>query len=86
MTPRPRTPRAREISQIPAEDGGRASSGLPGIEAELPKSLKPQLATLVDGVPRHGDDWLYEVKFDGYRMLARVEGARVQMFTRNGHD
>jgi len=41
---------------------------------------------LVDGVPRHGEDWLYEVKFDGYRMLARVEGSRVQMFTRNGHD
>ena len=48
--------------------------------------MKPQLATLVDGVPRHGVDWLYEVKFDGYRMLARVEGSRVQMFTRNGHD
>jgi len=59
---------------------------LPGVEAELPASLKPQLATLVDGVPRHGEDWLYEVKFDGYRMLARVEGSRVQMFTRNGHD
>ncbi|MFJ3463493.1 DNA ligase D [Achromobacter spanius] len=44
------------------------------------------MATLVDGVPRHGEDWLYEVKFDGYRMLARVEGSRVQMFTRNGHD
>ncbi|MDH0683080.1 non-homologous end-joining DNA ligase [Achromobacter animicus] len=37
-------------------------------------------------MPRHGEDWLYEVKFDGYRMLARVEGSRVQMFTRNGHD
>ncbi|CUJ69278.1 DNA ligase D [Achromobacter aegrifaciens] len=63
-----------------------AASEFPGLEADLPPSLKPQLATLVDGVPRHGDDWLYEVKFDGYRMLARVEGSRVQLFTRNGHD
>lgn len=62
------------------------ASDLPGLAAELPPSLKPQLATLVDGELRHGDDWLYEVKFDGYRMLARVEGSRVQMFTRNGHD
>nr|WP_253861281.1 DNA ligase D [Achromobacter ruhlandii] len=65
---------------------GSTVPALPGVEAELPPALKPQLATLVDGVPRHGEDWLYEVKFDGYRMLARVEGSRVQMFTRNGHD
>lgn len=39
-------------------DSGAASaaSKLPGLEADLPPSLKPQLATLVDGVPKHGDD------------------------------
>jgi bifunctional non-homologous end joining protein LigD len=31
-------------------------------------------------------DWLYEIKFDGYRMLARIEGATIQLFTRNGND
>jgi bifunctional non-homologous end joining protein LigD len=51
----------------------------------LPLTLSPQLATLVDGVPP-GDDWLYELKFDGYRLLTRVDGDDVRCFTRNGHD
>lgn len=51
----------------------------------LPLSLAPQLATLVDAVPT-GEGWLWELKFDGYRLLARVDGADVRLFTRNGHD
>ncbi len=54
------------------------------LAADLPASLKPQLATLVESVP--DGDWRYEIKFDGYRLLARIEGERVQLFTRNGHD
>jgi len=53
--------------------------------AALPERLAPELATLVDHPPA-GDDWLYEVKFDGYRLLTRVQGAAVHCFTRNGHD
>jgi len=53
--------------------------------AALPTQLAPQLATLVDAIPE-GDDWLYEMKFDGYRLLTRIDGGRVQCFTRNGHD
>src|SRR5512132_2891264 len=53
--------------------------------AELPASLEPELATLV-AKPRAGD-WLYEIKFDGYRMLARVGGPRdVRLVTRRGND
>ncbi|WP_207869936.1 DNA ligase D [Pseudomonas sp. 51_B] len=52
--------------------------------AELAQQLKPQLATLVDSPP--AGDWRYEVKFDGYRILARIEGDDVRLFTRNGHD
>jgi len=59
---------------------------LPGVAADLPAQLKPQLATLVDGVPQHAPDWLYEMKFDGYRLVARIEGEDVRLFTRNGHD
>ncbi|OPA86755.1 DNA ligase D [Pseudomonas fluorescens] len=50
----------------------------------LPEQLSPQLATLVDRAP--DGDWQYEIKFDGYRMLARIQGAEVRLFTRNGHD
>ncbi|HCW96777.1 MAG TPA: ATP-dependent DNA ligase, partial [Pseudomonas sp.] len=63
-----------------------AATTLPegAVPAELPASFKPQLATLVESVPE--GDWRYEIKFDGYRLLARIEGERVQLFTRNGHD
>ncbi|NAO28030.1 DNA ligase D [Pseudomonas syringae pv. dysoxyli] len=53
-------------------------------KSAFPDTLSPQLATLVEAPP--AGDWLYEIKFDGYRMLTRIEGADVRMFTRNGHD
>ncbi|MES2016860.1 MAG: DNA ligase D [Pseudomonadota bacterium] len=55
-------------------------------KAELPASLSPQLATLVDQPPATPSDWIFEIKFDGYRLLARVEQHKVKLFTRNGHD
>ncbi|RZI44613.1 DNA ligase D [Herbaspirillum sp. HC18] len=54
-------------------------------KAPLPEMLTPQLATLVDAIPEEGD-WLYEIKFDGYRLLARVEGGKVTLLTRDGKD
>ena len=50
----------------------------------LPPALEPQLATLVSSVPE--GDWIVETKFDGYRMLARIDGEEVRLLTRNGHD
>ena len=44
-----------------------------------------QLAKLVSAFPE-GDDWLYELKYDGYRMLAFIEGGLVRLVTRNGND
>jgi len=53
--------------------------------APLPAKLAPQLATLSPTLPA-GTGWVVETKFDGYRMLARIEDATVTLFTRNGHD
>ncbi|MGK8206012.1 DNA ligase D [Burkholderia cenocepacia] len=67
-----------------------APSGVEGaVRAPLPERVAPQLATLVDAPPAHGD-WRYELKFDGYRILARIagKGARrhVTLMTREGRD
>lgn len=55
-----------------------------GPAVPLPDILKPALATLVDRPPP--GDWHYEIKFDGYRILARKQGRHVRLYTRNGHD
>jgi ATP-dependent DNA ligase len=48
----------------------------------LPGWIKPQLTKLVDEPP----DWLHEIKFDGYRMHARLERGAVRLLTRTGLD
>lgn len=55
------------------------------VRAALPAKLSPQLATPADSPPGK-DGWLYELKFDGYRVLARIEGDDVRIFTRTGND
>lgn len=44
-----------------------------------------ELAKLVSSTPP-GDNWLFEVKYDGYRIVAYVEGGRARLVTRNGND
>jgi bifunctional non-homologous end joining protein LigD len=54
--------------------------------ASPPDWVRPQLATLADEPPR-GDDWLHEIKYDGYRLLARVDdGGQVRLLTRSHKD
>jgi len=55
-------------------------------KAALPEQLQPELATLVDSPPGDPHNWIYEIKFDGYRMLTRAENRKVRLVTRNGND
>ncbi|MGE5640725.1 MAG: DNA ligase D [Clostridia bacterium] len=55
----------------------------------VPEFVAPQLATLVTEPPassKAGGDWLFEIKYDGYRMLAQCRGRSVRLFTRTGKD
>ena len=49
------------------------------------RRYEPMLATLVDSVPS-GEDWLYEVKWDGYRAIAYVGGGEATLVSRRGND
>lgn len=51
----------------------------------MPAFEPPQLAALVEAAPE-GDGWLHELKFDGYRLLCRLEEGQVRLLTRRGHD
>lgn len=51
----------------------------------MPTFVEPALATLVKAPPV-GSAWIHEIKFDGYRLQARVDGGRVKLLTRSGLD
>src|SRR5262249_3429101 len=54
-------------------------------KAKMPDKVKPQLATLVREAP-DGPDWIFELKFDGYRVICRKEMGSVVLRTRAGND
>jgi bifunctional non-homologous end joining protein LigD len=64
------------------EKGGRAKKA-PGVAP--PAFQPPQLATLVDAVPT-GPDWMFEYKYDGYRLLLATGDGAAFAWTRNGND
>jgi DNA ligase D-like protein (predicted ligase) len=93
--PRRRPPLQKRKSDLPAGDAVASRAVLPrkrdprqaGIfDAPLPAFIRPQLAKLVTEAPE-GERWAHELKFDGYRMHARIDRGRVQLITaRSGLD
>jgi bifunctional non-homologous end joining protein LigD len=90
----------RSLDAIAADearaDGSRAKRPAAGRSASkrkprshaslpLPDFIPPQLATLRQAPP-DGDQWLHEIKFDGYRIVTAVAGDRARLFTRSGQD
>jgi bifunctional non-homologous end joining protein LigD len=67
----------KNVAAIEAEDAGK--------RGRLPAFIEPQLALLAEAPPG-GSDWIHEVKFDGYRMGARIENGNVMLITRSGLD
>jgi len=78
-------PAARPTAKAPVARSGEkkriAKTGNPSGAATLPDFIPLSLATLFDRAPS-GADWLHEIKFDGYRMEARLERGKVRLLTR----
>ena len=51
----------------------------------MPGFIKPQLATLKSKAPK-GEQWLHEIKYDGYRIQVHANRGRKKVYTRNGLD
>src|SRR5687767_7279037 len=65
----------------------KTTAGVPAIlkngkKAAMPENLEPMLATLV-AEPVSGAEWLYEMKWDGYRAVAYLKGQEVDLRSRN---
>ena len=79
-------PLASVTSKKRSKPGATTPDTMAGaVKVPLPDRLAPQLATPSAGIPAFGS-WLYEIKFDGYRLMARIDGDRVKLVTRGGHD
>ena len=69
-----------------ASDKGKLSQVIPGVRKGVLRAfLEPSLALLCQKPPS-GRQWIHEIKYDGYRIRARVEGGRVRLLTRKGLD
>jgi bifunctional non-homologous end joining protein LigD len=73
-----RAPAASRIRLKPSNLTNARKAAMPGV-------FHPQLATLVKSPPS-GDEWLHEIKYDGYRILGRLSEGRARLITRRGND
>ena len=78
--------RFKEATDGPApKKGAKPAASKSAAKGAPPKFIPPQLATLVEAPP-NGQEWLHEIKFDGYRIIAAVGGGKAVIHTRTGLD
>jgi bifunctional non-homologous end joining protein LigD len=79
------SPREKE-KKFSAVSANSAVNGLKGAEAApMPRAIQPMLATLVDA-PFNDDQWLFEIKWDGYRAVAFLDDGECRLVSRNQND
>ena len=72
-------------SKAKVTGSAKAKSALRPSRGHLPDFVPPSLATLYDSPPS-GGDWIHEIKFDGYRIEARLDQGKVKLLTRKELD
>jgi bifunctional non-homologous end joining protein LigD len=79
----------RDVEARPATEGDIVAQRPESVAAiervALPERIHPQLAVLADAPPS-GDEWVHEIKYDGYRALCRLADGVARLFTRSGQD
>ncbi|RFB87203.1 ATP-dependent DNA ligase [Rhizobium leguminosarum bv. trifolii] len=90
MTKPPHTPSKPLLGDVDAPVRSRARRRRDPAQAQLlldpmPARVEPCLALLRPRPPK-GDDWVYEIKWDGYRLAVHIEPTGVRILTRGGHD
>jgi bifunctional non-homologous end joining protein LigD len=83
-------PKSRAAGKAAKKRAQKKSNLLPAevtgaVNAPLPKDVEVELATLESHAPQ-GQQWLHEIKFDGYRLLARIDRGHVKLITRRHQD
>jgi len=78
--------RSREERRKVRDDPSVNPSSIKGAKkADFPRFVEPCLALLSEKPPE-GDGWLHEIKFDGYRLMASLDGKGIRLLTRSGLD
>ena len=80
--------RGQPVKALPAKKpafAAKALSAKAGTVSTMPGFTPPQLATLSTTMPK-GEEWVHELKFDGYRMISHINRGNVEIFSRNGKD
>ncbi|MGD0361003.1 MAG: DNA ligase D [Bryobacteraceae bacterium] len=82
--PRASTPAARVAPPAPSKNTANPASLKGAVKAAMPAAITPMKAALAT-TPPHGDDWLFEVKWDGVRAICFIENETVRLVSRTGH-
>src|SRR5262249_33535603 len=75
----------KEHDETPASAAVQIAKLKNARKAALPDSVEPCRATL-EAKPPKGRQWVHEIKFDGYRLQARIDMGKVKLLTRSGLD
>ncbi|WP_265519596.1 DNA ligase D [Nitratireductor luteus] len=90
LTARPESVKSGRLIEELIEKPKRPGPLKPGLlkgamKASVPDRIEPQLATASDNPPA-GDEWLHEIKLDGYRTAVHISDGNVRLITRSGLD